>query len=97
MARPSGREDWEKTERKRNAGLTPPAGQLKKMEVRNHMVVEKSDAMKTHEKWIEETMRQKPKKKDPEIGELPIKAWHAFAVLAAFVLLFLLMAILMRL
>ncbi len=48
-------------------------------------MVEKSDAMKTHEKWIEETLKQKPKHKREG---LPIQPWHALAVLSGvFVLL----------
>ena len=37
-------------------------------------MVEKSDAMKQHEKWIEETMKRKPKHKREG---LPIQPWHA--------------------
>jgi len=48
-------------------------------------LVEKSDAMRQHEKWMEETMKRKPKHaKDG----LPIQPWHGLAFLAAlFVLL----------
>lgn len=37
-------------------------------------MVEKSDAMRQHEKWIEETMKRKPKHKREG---LPIQPWHA--------------------
>lgn len=48
-------------------------------------MVEKSDAMKTHEKWIEETLKHKPK--HTREG-LPVQPWHALAVLGGlFVLL----------
>jgi hypothetical protein len=36
-------------------------------------MVEKSDAMRQHEKWIEETMKHKPK--HTKEG-LPIQPWH---------------------
>ncbi len=50
-------------------------------------MVEKSDAMRQHEKWIEETMKRKPK----HVKEgLPIKPWHGLAALTA---LFVLMVI----
>jgi hypothetical protein len=41
-------------------------------------VIEKSDAMKQHEKWIEETMKRKPKHKREG---LPVQPIHALAVL----------------
>jgi len=37
-------------------------------------MIEKSDAMKTHEKWIEETLKNKPKHKKEG---LPIHPWYA--------------------
>ncbi len=48
-------------------------------------MVEKSDAMRQHEKWMEETLKRKPKHaKDG----LPIQPWHGLAALGAlFVLL----------
>jgi len=48
-------------------------------------LVEKSDAMRQHEKWMEETLKRKPKHaKDG----LPIQPWHGLAALGAlFVLL----------
>jgi hypothetical protein len=50
-------------------------------------MVEKSDAMKQHEKWIEETMKHKPKHKREG---LPIKPWHGLVFLG---LLFVLMVL----
>ncbi len=41
-------------------------------------MVEKSDAMKAHEKWIEETLKHKPKHKREG---LPIEPWHALIAL----------------
>jgi len=43
-------------------------------------LVEKSDAMRQHEKWIEETLKHKPK--HGKEG-LPIQPWHSLAFLAA--------------
>lgn len=43
-------------------------------------MVEKSDAMKTHEKWIEETLKQKPKHKREG---LPVQPWHGLAFIGA--------------
>jgi len=41
-------------------------------------MIEKSDAMKQHEKWMEETVKRKPKHaKDG----LPIQPWHGLAFL----------------
>jgi hypothetical protein len=42
-------------------------------------MIEKSDAMKQHEKWIEETMKHKPKQRNEG---LPIQPWHGLAFLA---------------
>ena len=50
-------------------------------------MVEKSDAMRQHEKWIEETLKQKPKHKREG---LPIKPWHGLVFLG---LLFVLMVL----
>jgi hypothetical protein len=48
-------------------------------------MVEKSDAMKMHEQWIEETLKRKPKHSKPG---LPIEPWHVLAALGGiFVLL----------
>jgi hypothetical protein len=47
-------------------------------------LVEKSDAMKQHEKWIEETMKHKPK--HTKEG-LPIEPWHALLFLGALLVL----------
>lgn len=41
-------------------------------------MVEKSDAMKAHEKWIEETLKHKPK--HTREG-LPVQPWHALLAL----------------
>ena len=41
-------------------------------------VLEKSDAMKQHEKWVEETIKRKPK--HTREG-LPIQPWHGLAAL----------------
>lgn len=43
-------------------------------------MVEKSDAMKAHEKWIEETLKHKPK--HAKEG-LPIQPWHVLLALGA--------------
>jgi hypothetical protein len=51
-------------------------------------LVEKSDAMRQHEKWIEETLKHKPK--HGKEG-LPIQPWHGLAFFAA---LFVLMVVL---
>jgi hypothetical protein len=40
---------------------------------RVNTMVEKSDAMRQHEKWIEETMKHKPKHKSEG---LPVQPWH---------------------
>lgn len=50
-------------------------------------MVEKSDAMRQHEKWIEETMKRKPKHRREG---LPIQPWHALAFMG---LLFALMVL----
>ena len=43
-------------------------------------MVEKSDAMRQHEKWMEEALKRKPKHtKDG----LPIQPWHGLAFLGA--------------
>ena len=48
-------------------------------------MIEKSEAMKTHEKWIEETLKNKPKH---EKEGLPIQPWHVLLGLGGlFVLL----------
>jgi len=36
-------------------------------------MIEKSDAMKMHEKWTEETLRNKPKHTNEG---LPVQPWH---------------------
>lgn len=46
--------------------------------------MEKSDAMKQHEKWIEETMKHKPKHTQ---DGLPIEPWHALFFLGAVLVL----------
>ena len=43
-------------------------------------LVEKSDAMRQHEKWTEETLKRKPK--HTREG-LPIQPWHGLAFLGA--------------
>ncbi len=43
-------------------------------------MVEKSDAMKTHEKWIEETLKHRPK--HTKEG-LPVQPWHVLIALGA--------------
>jgi hypothetical protein len=45
----------------------------RKIHWRADEMVEKSDAMKTHEKWIEETLKNKPK--HTREG-LPVQPWH---------------------
>ena len=50
-------------------------------------MVEKSDAMKQQEKWIEETLKRKPK--HTREG-LPIQSWHG---LAALIILFVIMVL----
>jgi hypothetical protein len=50
-------------------------------------VLEKSDAMKQHEKWMEETIKRKPK--HTREG-LPVQPWHG---LAALMILFVLMVL----
>lgn len=50
------------------------------MSLRVRLLVEKSDAMKQHEKWIEETVKRKPK--HTREG-LPIEPWHALIFLGA--------------
>jgi hypothetical protein len=47
-------------------------------------MVEKSDAMKTHEKWIEETLKNKPK--HTREG-LPVQAWHVLLGLGGLLVL----------
>ncbi len=44
------------------------------------LLVEKSDAMRQHEKWMEETVKRKPK--HTKEG-LPIQPWHALLFLGA--------------
>ena len=41
-------------------------------------MIDKSDAMKQHEKWIEETLKNKPKHTR---DGLPIQPWHALIFL----------------
>jgi hypothetical protein len=53
-----------------------------KGEVRS--LIEKSDAMKQHEKWIEETMKHKPK--HTREG-LPVEPWHVLFFLGALLVL----------
>ncbi len=47
-------------------------------------MVEKSDAMRQHEKWMEETIKRKPK--HTREG-LPVQPWHALAFMGAVVVL----------
>ncbi len=47
-------------------------------------MVKKSDAMLQHEKWIEETMKHKPK---PTKEGLPIQPIHGLAALCAILVL----------
>lgn len=57
-------------------------------------MVEKSDAMKMHEKWIEETLKNKPK--HTKEG-LPVQPWHVLLGLGAiFVLLILIGSLINR-
>jgi hypothetical protein len=49
--------------------------------------MEKSDAMKQQEKWIEETLKRKPKHTR---DGLPVQPWHG---LAALIILFVIMVL----
>jgi hypothetical protein len=56
-------------------------------------MVEKSDAMKTHEKWIEETLKNKPK--HTREG-LPIQPWHVLLGLGGLLVLMVVIGTLMH-
>jgi hypothetical protein len=47
-------------------------------------LIEKSDVMKQHEKWIDETLKNKPKHTR---DGLPIQPWHALAFLGVLLVL----------
>ncbi len=47
-------------------------------------MIEKSDVMKQHEKWIDETLKNKPKHTR---DGLPIQPWHALAFLGVLLVL----------
>jgi hypothetical protein len=65
----------------------------RKIEWRADEMVEKSDAMKTHEKWIEETLKNKPK--HTREG-LPIQPWHVLLGLGRLLVLMVVIGTLMH-
>jgi hypothetical protein len=47
-------------------------------------MIDKSDAMKAHERWIEDTLKHKPKRKN---DGLPVEPWHGLLVLGLILVL----------
>ncbi len=56
-------------------------------------MVEKSDAMKTHEQWIDETLKRKPKHRKEG---LPVEPWHVLMGLGAIAALLVLIGALLH-
>jgi len=63
------------------------------LKVKVRQLVEKSDAMKQHEKWIEDTVKRKPK--HPKEG-LPIEPWHALIFLGVLLVIMIIIGALLH-